>query len=205
MKRRGKKLGQQHFGNTLFLDLGSGTKPGRALQIARRRDARGKEGTIVAVDIEPPEPYDKPKNLKRVQADAVKYLKGLRESSVKVINFDLTLSTGKMGDFFRATGVDKISKAEYIQLSAELAREMNRVLVPQGRIMIFSGRIFRDDLVSRLRSFGFEVTVFPFSRIYHKIQSKPRWFSPMVASMGLETFINRMDQIVARKPYRKKS
>jgi hypothetical protein len=182
----------------LFLDIGSGTKPGRAFRIALRRARRNKKGKIVALDNKPHEPYPAPKNFEKATADAIKYLESLEPGSIRIMNFDLTLATKEQvrlaSQFF---GKPKESY-QNIVLDEKLAKAMHQALAPKGRIFIVTSSMFLENMIQELRKSGFVVSSHPLKKVLQNVQS----ISPELLKLLKmhPQMINFGFQLVAKKP-----
>ncbi|MBD3388945.1 MAG: hypothetical protein GF416_07660 [Candidatus Altiarchaeales archaeon] len=182
-----------------LLDLGAGTRRGRAYSVALRRHENEKEGRIVEVDILPKEHIsDKPPNLEVVQADALEFLRGLEPGSVNVINFDLSLGEASSEGEYRMLYSPPPAET-HVKLDRDLGDAMKRALAANGRIFINTSRTVEADLVRELQRQDFKVTVFPFSQIWDKMESKPTSSSEIIQMAGFQNYINHSIQIVARK------
>ena len=182
----------------LFVDLGSGPHRGRAFDIAQRRHEAGKKGKIVAVDLLEHHKYEKPPNLELVQSGAREYLEGLEPGSVDVINFDLSAGTVESETGYRRM-YNPPAEETHVMLSKELGNAMKRALKRNGRIFINTSRNQAESIRRELEEQGFRVSRFPFSSIWHRMQSRAFSTREIMKYAGRQGFIGNSVQIVARK------
>ncbi len=141
-----------------FVAIGEGKEKGRTFNISSWLERRKKPARIIMADLEKPG-YQFPKHTVFFQRDAVRFLGGIRPSSVKRITDTFAIQYIRLGE-----GINTPEKAEQLLETPNLAKNManyiglvKRTLVPGGKFILVLSTLRLHIFTDALQEAGFKV------------------------------------------------